>query len=295
MGFQGEYFVRRFGRAAARATPPVLAMLRAGIPVGAGTDGTRVASYHPWTCLQWLVTGKTVGGTELTEPSERLTREEALRLPGTDADLSSTRQGVAWAALGGAPSHSLAHNALLPGSVEHALVLPRVSAHRPRRVFVHWIWISVSTKRASASAQHGLAHRRERAQRIGRVDPELRHGGVAALDVARGREARERDATLLVEAGARARDDVVGLRIRLHLPVVFALGERYPLRRTGLFRGIECSQVGIGNLAGARAERTCCVPWIRSATGSGEGQMSGQHAFERSRIRCPEERHGPRR
>ena len=80
MAFQGEYFVRRFGRAAARATPPVRAMLRAGIPVGAGTDGTRVASYHPWTCLQWLVTGKTVGGTELTDASERLTREEALRL-----------------------------------------------------------------------------------------------------------------------------------------------------------------------------------------------------------------------
>lgn len=80
MAFQGEYFVRRFGRAAARATPPVRAMLRAGLPVGAGTDGTRVASYHPWTCLQWLVTGKTVGGTELTDPAERLTREEALRL-----------------------------------------------------------------------------------------------------------------------------------------------------------------------------------------------------------------------
>lgn len=80
MAFQGEYFVRRYGRAAARATPPVRAMLRAGLPVGAGTDGTRVASYHPWTCLAWLVSGKTVGGTELTDPAERLTREEALRL-----------------------------------------------------------------------------------------------------------------------------------------------------------------------------------------------------------------------
>jgi predicted amidohydrolase YtcJ len=80
MAFQGEYFVRRFGKPAARATPPVRAMLRAGLPVGAGTDGTRVASYHPWTCLHWLVTGKTVGGTEITEASERLTREEALRL-----------------------------------------------------------------------------------------------------------------------------------------------------------------------------------------------------------------------
>ena len=33
-----------------------------GVPVGAGTDATRVASYNPWIALYWLVTGKTVGG-----------------------------------------------------------------------------------------------------------------------------------------------------------------------------------------------------------------------------------------
>ena len=33
-----------------------------GVPVGAGTDATRVASYNPWVSLSWLVTGKTVGG-----------------------------------------------------------------------------------------------------------------------------------------------------------------------------------------------------------------------------------------
>ena len=37
-------------------------MLELGIPVGAGTDATRVASYNPWVSLYWLVTGKTVGG-----------------------------------------------------------------------------------------------------------------------------------------------------------------------------------------------------------------------------------------
>jgi predicted amidohydrolase YtcJ len=80
MAFQGEAFVRRYGPDAARATPPIRAMLRAGIPVGAGTDGTRVASYHPWTCLHWMVSGRTVGGLETTAPEERLSREEALRL-----------------------------------------------------------------------------------------------------------------------------------------------------------------------------------------------------------------------
>jgi hypothetical protein len=55
-------------------------MLEMGLPIGAGTDGTRVASYHPWTCLWWMVTSKTVGGTVLHDESDRLTREQALRL-----------------------------------------------------------------------------------------------------------------------------------------------------------------------------------------------------------------------
>ena len=81
MAYQGEYFVRRYGVEEARKRPPIRKMLELGIPVGAGTDGTRVASYHPWTCLWWLVTGKTVGGLTLNpDESDRLSREEALRL-----------------------------------------------------------------------------------------------------------------------------------------------------------------------------------------------------------------------
>ncbi len=80
MAYQGEYFVRRYGKSAVSATPPIRAMLRMGLPVGAGTDGTRVASYHPWTCLWWLVTGRTVGGLEMTTAGERLDREAALAL-----------------------------------------------------------------------------------------------------------------------------------------------------------------------------------------------------------------------
>ncbi len=80
MAYQGEYFVRRYGRETARACPPIRRLLAAGIPVGAGTDGTRVASYHPWTCLWWLTTGRTVGGTRLTDDDALLSREEALRL-----------------------------------------------------------------------------------------------------------------------------------------------------------------------------------------------------------------------
>src|ERR1700751_1416789 len=49
------------------------------LPVGAGTDATRVASYNPWVSLYWLVSGKTVGGTPLYPEANRLDRAEALR------------------------------------------------------------------------------------------------------------------------------------------------------------------------------------------------------------------------
>lgn len=80
MAYQGEYFIRRYGIEEAKRHPPIRQMLKLGIPVGAGTDGTRVASYHPWTCLWWMVTGKTVGGTLLHASEDCLSREEALRL-----------------------------------------------------------------------------------------------------------------------------------------------------------------------------------------------------------------------
>ncbi|WP_298266794.1 amidohydrolase [Geobacter sp.] len=80
MAFQGEYFRERYGQAATAHTPPVRRMLEMGIPVGAGTDATRVASYNPWISLYWLVSGWTVGGMQLYPEGNRLSREEALRL-----------------------------------------------------------------------------------------------------------------------------------------------------------------------------------------------------------------------
>src|SRR5207249_9959527 len=62
MAYQGEYCGERDGHRAAERTPPISRMLEMGVPVGAGTDATRVASYNPWVSLSWLVTGKTVGG-----------------------------------------------------------------------------------------------------------------------------------------------------------------------------------------------------------------------------------------
>jgi predicted amidohydrolase YtcJ len=58
MAYQGEYFMDRYGKKAAERTPPMRKMLELGIPVGAGTDATRVASYNPWVSLYWMVTAK---------------------------------------------------------------------------------------------------------------------------------------------------------------------------------------------------------------------------------------------
>ncbi len=80
MAFQGEYFVNRFGAEAAKATPPISKMLELGLPVGGGTDATRVASYDPWVALYWLTTGKTLGGLSLYADDNILDRETALRI-----------------------------------------------------------------------------------------------------------------------------------------------------------------------------------------------------------------------
>jgi len=80
MAYQGELFMKRYGKTAASAAPPVRRMLEIGLPVGLGTDGTRVASYNPWIALQWLVTGKTIGDTQVMDPQNTVDRITALSL-----------------------------------------------------------------------------------------------------------------------------------------------------------------------------------------------------------------------
>ena len=93
MAFQGEYFVDRYGADAAAHTPPIARMLEMGVPVGAGTDATRVASYNPWTALYWLVSGRTVGGMKLYDAAARLPRETALELWTNGSAWFSSEQG----------------------------------------------------------------------------------------------------------------------------------------------------------------------------------------------------------
>ncbi len=78
MAYQGEDFARRYGEELTAAAPPLRRILEAGVPLGAGTDATRVASYNPWVSLYWLVTGKTIGGWRMYPPQNRLERSTAL-------------------------------------------------------------------------------------------------------------------------------------------------------------------------------------------------------------------------
>ena len=79
MYFGGEDLVRRQGPDAARRIPPVVTGDRLGVAIGGGTDAHRVASYNPFTSLQWFLDGKTVAGTPIRGPEETPDRLTALK------------------------------------------------------------------------------------------------------------------------------------------------------------------------------------------------------------------------
>ena len=93
MAFQGEYYAARYGIEAVKQTPPIAKMLAAELPVGLGTDATRVASYNPWTALYWLVSGRTVGGMQMYDDNNRLSRDVALELWTAGSAWFSSEQG----------------------------------------------------------------------------------------------------------------------------------------------------------------------------------------------------------
>jgi predicted amidohydrolase YtcJ len=79
MYFGGDQLVRQSGVEAAARVPPVVTGARLGVAIGAGTDAHRVASYNPFTALQWFLDGRTVGGRAIRGPEETPDRMAALR------------------------------------------------------------------------------------------------------------------------------------------------------------------------------------------------------------------------
>lgn len=94
MAYQGEYFADRYGTMQLKHSPPIQQMLGAGVPVGAGTDATRVASYNPFVSLYWLVSGRSIGGMQMYDDTNCLDRMEALRLWTIGSSWVSGENGV---------------------------------------------------------------------------------------------------------------------------------------------------------------------------------------------------------
>ncbi|MEW6024567.1 MAG: amidohydrolase [Pseudomonadota bacterium] len=110
MHFQGEAYWKRYG-AQTRQMPPIRKMLDMKVPVGLGTDGTRVSSYNPWPSVYWAVTGKTAGGMRIWQDKDVPSRFEALQLMTT---------GSAWMS-----GEETAKGKLQPGQYADFIVLPQ--------------------------------------------------------------------------------------------------------------------------------------------------------------------------
>jgi len=79
MYFQGELYKKIYGQPETQL-PPIKKMLAMGIPVGMGTDATRISTYNPWIALHWLLTGKTIGGMQFWPDDQVLDKYTALQL-----------------------------------------------------------------------------------------------------------------------------------------------------------------------------------------------------------------------
>lgn len=111
MAFAGEDFLERYGKEQTQRSPPIKKMLAMGIPVGLGTDGTRVSSFNPWATYYWAVSGRTVGGTKLYDENNRLDRLTALQL---------FTEGSAWFS-----SEELEKGQIKPGQLADFAILDR--------------------------------------------------------------------------------------------------------------------------------------------------------------------------
>jgi len=109
--YQAEDFANQYGREALKQAPPIRKMLEMGLPVCAGTDGTRVASYNPWLSLDWLCRGQSLGGMQMYGDENLLNRDEALRL---------WTIGSAWST-----GHADKKGAIAPGQLADFLMLDK--------------------------------------------------------------------------------------------------------------------------------------------------------------------------
>jgi len=80
MALHGDAFIKSHGREVALQTPRLRMLVDSGIPLAMSTDAFRAASFNPWIGISWMVTGKSVSGSEILAKDNRLSRDEALKL-----------------------------------------------------------------------------------------------------------------------------------------------------------------------------------------------------------------------
>lgn len=80
MALHADSFIKVHGRERALETPRLRMLVESGIPIAMTTDGFRASSYNPWIGMSWMVTGRSVSGSEALAETNRLSRAEALEL-----------------------------------------------------------------------------------------------------------------------------------------------------------------------------------------------------------------------
>jgi Predicted metal-dependent hydrolase with the TIM-barrel fold len=80
MALHGDGFIKTYSREKALETPRLRALVDSGIPLAMTTDAFRATTFNPWVAISWVVSGKSVSGSEVLAENNRLSRVEALHL-----------------------------------------------------------------------------------------------------------------------------------------------------------------------------------------------------------------------
>ncbi|NEJ97362.1 amidohydrolase [Rhizobium ruizarguesonis] len=80
MALHGDGFIKTYGREKALETPRLRMLVDSGMPLAMTTDAFRAATFNPWVAVSWMVSGKSVSGSEILAEDNRLSRTEALKL-----------------------------------------------------------------------------------------------------------------------------------------------------------------------------------------------------------------------
>lgn len=80
MALHADGFIKTHGRDKALMTPRLRQLVDSGIPLAMTTDAFRAATFNPWVGISWMVSGKSVSGSEVLAENNRLSRAEALGL-----------------------------------------------------------------------------------------------------------------------------------------------------------------------------------------------------------------------